>query len=349
MLSQWVAWISGCDGGWTELCWSKWDSGLYLDIVAKGHTLFPCEDNAANWCGNAGWAPLYPLLISMLGVLGLNPGMGGLVLSQVFYFGLLMVSARLWEVKDYSLRSWLAIGITAFAPGAIYFQSLFPVATVVFFMALVHLFIIREQWLKAGMAAFFAVLSYSSGQLLLASFAFYGLFLLITTKRIPWNFVFQTVLPAVLGLLVWFLYDYVVTGSWNAMFLIQQKYGHGLQSPIRHFGEHMKRLFEQPFALKSWVEIQNLLIMIYVIGILVLMLQSRLKGNRIFQGFFLLVFWLLPYSISMDVSLYRGCALLAPSLAIHRNSKLSFLLILFFVSLVLYIPLGILFVKGLII
>src|SRR5690606_29971498 len=100
--------------------------------------------------------------------LGFSMGFSGLLISQVFYFGLLLVIAQLWQVKDYGLRSCLAVGITAFAPGAIYFQTLFPVSMVVFFMALVHLFVLREKWLRAGMASFFAVLSYSSGQLLLA-------------------------------------------------------------------------------------------------------------------------------------------------------------------------------------
>ncbi|MBM3400175.1 MAG: hypothetical protein FJY15_06370, partial [Bacteroidetes bacterium] len=63
MASHFMGIESQCCGGWTAECWSRWDSGLYLQIAEKGHNLIPCPDWPGAWCGNAGWAPLYPLMI----------------------------------------------------------------------------------------------------------------------------------------------------------------------------------------------------------------------------------------------------------------------------------------------
>src|SRR3954468_9910273 len=52
--------------------WSRWDSGLYVDIAEHGYTLFRCAPpNGADWCGNAGWFPAYPWLLRALTLVGL--------------------------------------------------------------------------------------------------------------------------------------------------------------------------------------------------------------------------------------------------------------------------------------
>ncbi len=57
LLLQW----HGCTD-WSVECWKRWDSFHYLTIALDGYTLVPCDEQGG-WCGNTGWAPLYPWLI----------------------------------------------------------------------------------------------------------------------------------------------------------------------------------------------------------------------------------------------------------------------------------------------
>ena len=45
---------------------SRHDTFLYLGIAKHGYTLFTCP-RPGGWCGNAGWFPLFPLLVVVLG------------------------------------------------------------------------------------------------------------------------------------------------------------------------------------------------------------------------------------------------------------------------------------------
>jgi len=45
-----------------------WDAGQYLSIARSGYTLVHCDPHrtpfeATDWCGRAGWFPLYPALL----------------------------------------------------------------------------------------------------------------------------------------------------------------------------------------------------------------------------------------------------------------------------------------------
>ena len=335
-----------CHGGWTPECWSRWDSGLYLQIATQGHNLTPCEDWPGAWCGNAGWAPLYPMLMRMFGNLGMNMAQSGLWISQLCFWGLLLVCAKLWEINDFSLRSWLGVALVGFAPGSIYFQALFPVSMAAMLLALVHYFIKKESWWLAGLCGFFAVLTYSSGFFLLMGFGFYGLFRWMKEKKFPWEFALKVGIPPVLGLLVWFGYDYLSTGHWDAMFLIQQKYGHGLHSPIKHFGQHLRILFGHSWGMKSWVEVQNLVLMILVLFSAYWAFRHKNSPFSRFQGWYMFIFWMVPYSVGMDVSLYRGCALLTPGYSLFKNLPIAAMLVMLAFFLIMWFPMAVLFIQS---
>jgi len=340
---------SQCYGGWTAECWSRWDSGLYLQIAEQGHSLIPCPDWPGAWCGNAGWAPLYPLLIKVCMLLGMAPAQSGLWISQLFFLGLLLVAAKLWDVQSFSVRNWLGMIIIGFAPGSIYFQALFPVSLVVFLLMLLHYFLGREDYLKAGICGFLAVLSYSGGVFLLIGLALWGLLQWIKTRAFPWQLALKTGLVTFAGMLVWWGYDAVATGHWNAMFLIQQKYGHGLHSPLKHFGNHLKILFGNSWGMKSWVEVQNLVIMAGVVATTVWAIVRRKADFTAFQAMHIFLFWMFPYSVGMDVSLYRGCALLSPGFSMFRNLHTGWLWAIAIVFLILWFPMSVLFFQSIII
>lgn len=344
-----IAERGNCWAGIGELCWSRWDSALYLDIVKQGHTLIPCAENPDTWCGNAGWAPFYPLLIKLLTYVGIYAPLAGLIISKISFLAYLFVSAKLWQVNGFQAKNWILMLITAFAPGSIYFHAIFPLSTAVFFMALTHWFLKNEKWFFAGIASMFGILSYSIGFFLLISFAFYGIILWQKQRINLKPFIIKTVLPASLGLIIWFGYDLVATGHWDALFKIQSKYGHGLNSPLKFLGVHLKRLFSGPFELKTWIEVQNMLVLILVIAINMLLWLKKSDNYSRFSGIYMFFFWMFPFSASADVALYRNCAMLGPSFNIFNKLKTRYLILLLVMFLILWYPMGILFIQSILV
>jgi len=261
----------------------------------------------------------------------------------------LLVAAKLWDVRDFSVRNWLGLIIVGFAPGSIYFQALFPVSLVVFLLMLLYYFLSKEEYLKAGICGFLAVLSYSGGVFLLIGIALWGLMQWIKTRALPWQLALKTGLVTYTGMLVWWGYDVYATGQWNAMFLIQQNYGHGLHSPLKHFGNHLNILFGHSWGMKSWVEVQNLVIMVGVLMISGWAIIRRKADFTAFQVMHIFLFWMFPYSVGMDVSLYRVCALLSPGYSMFKNLRIGWLWAIAIVFLVLWFPMSVLFFQSIII
>jgi hypothetical protein len=73
LFAWWIAGAGNCwSGGFHPDCWVRWDSALYMQIAEQGHTLFYCgpgqgyPEGAKDWCGNSGWAVLYPFLMFLV-------------------------------------------------------------------------------------------------------------------------------------------------------------------------------------------------------------------------------------------------------------------------------------------
>ena len=69
--------------------WARFDSGIYLQIAAHGSSFTHCTGAAyprGSWCGTAGWAPLYPWLMSLVGHLGVTLPVAGMLLSLLFAY-----------------------------------------------------------------------------------------------------------------------------------------------------------------------------------------------------------------------------------------------------------------------
>lgn len=349
-----IAFQGNCHSGLHPDCFVRWDSALYMQIAEQGHTLFHCgpeqgyEANSTVWCGNSGWAPLYPFLMNLLSnISGWTLAISGMVLSSLFFLAYLLVGAQLVKVSSYNIRNWLLIAILAFCPGNIYFHAVFPLAQVAFCMALFMLFLRNEKFLYAGIVGFFAVLSYSIGFFLLAILGIYGLYILVYRREIFWQFSLKTGLITLTGLLALFTYDYFATGYWNALFMIQTKYGHGINSPWKMFGLRWDKLFHEPFTLKSWNEVQNLVMVFYIIVIATYTLRQKAAGTfRVFHALYLMVFWFLPYCTGMDVALYRNSAVLGPGHSAAQRFPLWALAVLAMVFIALSYPLGILFIQS---
>ncbi|MFY7946045.1 MAG: hypothetical protein ACOVQJ_03525, partial [Bacteroidia bacterium] len=291
LFAWWIAGAGNCwSGGFHPDCWVRWDSALYMQIAEQGHTLFYCgpeqgyPEGAKDWCGNSGWAVLYPFLMFLVSkISGWSLAVSGIALSKLFFLGYLIVVARLLEIKDLNPRNWILIGIAAFCPGSIYFHAVFPISLVAFCISLLILFLKQEKYVAAGITGFFAVLAYSTGFFLLLVLALFGLVLWRQKHPKLMRYLIYTCGLSGLALIGLFSYDYWATGHWDALFKIQGKYGHGIQSPFKMFAGHWELLMKRPFTLLHWSEIQNMVMIIYIS---VLIWTAYRKYSRPFHLFF---------------------------------------------------------------
>ena len=132
-------WAAADRGGFDYLLvrtHARWDSGNYLHIAGHGYTLAHCVPRAgspfgpADWCGTAGWFPLYPLAMRLLGGLGLGLPRAGLALAELFALATL---GLVWWLLGASLRpaELACLALAAVFPGSIYEHALFPVSLAV--------------------------------------------------------------------------------------------------------------------------------------------------------------------------------------------------------------------------
>jgi hypothetical protein len=304
-------------------------------------------EGAKDWCGNSGWAVLYPFLMFLVSkISGWSLAVSGIALSKLFFLGYLIVVARLLEIKDLNPRNWILIGIAAFCPGSIYFHAVFPISLVAFCISLLILFLKQEKYVAAGITGFFAVLAYSTGFFLLLVLALFGLVLWRQKHPKLMRYLIYTCGLSGLALIGLFSYDYWATGHWDALFKIQGKYGHGIQSPFKMFAGHWELLMKRPFTLLHWSEIQNMVMIIYISVLIWTAYRKYSRPFHLFFSLFLLIFWFLPYSISLQVSLYRNAAVLGAGHTVADKLPTWALVLVLLSFLGLSYPLGILFIQS---
>ena len=171
--------------------WVRWDSNLYLSIAQRGYFLEHCGPGSHyqpwQWCGNAGWFPLYAWMLRVA---------PGALLSLIFEAALLIL---IWR----TLKNWPALLLAAFFPGCIYQQAVFPVS-----LFLVCALVFLEFWRPEAGAL--AAMAYPTG------------FLLVPVALLKRRFFAAA--GVVIGFLVVITVMRLQTGHWNAYFLTQSKY-----------------------------------------------------------------------------------------------------------------------------
>src|SRR5207253_2364290 len=121
--------------------WVRWDSNLYLSIAQRGYFLEHCGPGSHyepwQWCGNAGWFPLYAWMLRLF---------PGALLSLVFEAALLILIWRtLLREQGFS-----ALLLAALFPGCIYQQAVFPASL---FLLCAVLFLATERAFVPGALA----------------------------------------------------------------------------------------------------------------------------------------------------------------------------------------------------
>jgi hypothetical protein len=216
--------------------WERGDSGLYLDIAVNGFNLWQSDGSVyprGQWMGNCGWMPLYPWTVRVLSMAGFNIHAAAALLALLFH---LLTLILLWNffLTDVDFRrAFCCLLLAAFFPGQIYQFAAFPMSMFAFLILIAFRGVVRSQWWASALGGFAAAITYSTGFLLSIVL---GLFSILSlSPRIPRRKdLLSRMVPIaapLAGLASVLVFQRLTVGRWNAFFLVQSKYGHGLHDP----------------------------------------------------------------------------------------------------------------------
>jgi hypothetical protein len=296
--------VSGAAAVWVGLnplraeTWVRFDSNLYLEIARKGYTLFTCPPESgyppSQWCGNAGWFPLY----SWLGP--------GALLSLALEAAFLVLLWRLLLQE----RSFGALVLAALFPGSIYQQAVFPVSLLLVCAVCFLAGIERGRDAPAAVAGALGAMSYPTG-LLLAPVA--------VARRAIWP-----ALAVIAGAAVVLAVMRHQTGRWDAALLVQSKYSYAYGfGPLDTLFSRLKPLVNARYRTPATFAAgaQTLLVLS------TLALSARSWRARPAVAAYCLLYWAFPLCLGGKLSLYRAEALLAPMVVLLPPRAASLLLL----------------------
>lgn len=306
--------------------YSRWDSGLYLQMAKIGRELFPCKDNPEYWCGNAGWMPMYPFLCRIISeITSFSLDNSALFITNVFFLLLLFQFSKWFSFKSFSVSNFLLLFSVAIAPGSIYFHAIFPISMVTFFLIFGIRKLQLELYTLAGFSFGAAIWCYGIGFFVLPTLFCFWIATVYFDKRISLKKANVFIIPLAFfcGILIM---DYFWLGKANALFLIQEKYGHGFNNPIKHIIMHCQRAIQFLKAKDqfAWVYIQNILVSILILFISIqkcIFLVKQKNTFSLFQLMFIFINWFLSVSASPDVALYRNASVSAPFASAFQKNK----------------------------
>lgn len=337
--------------------WARWDSGLYFSIAEKGYEAFPCwtqftayPPGSPDLCGNCGWMPGFPILLRMLMWFGIPPVAGAqwivnLLLPAWFAF------IYRWVAPGNALpRKLLLMALAACWPGSVYLHAAFPI---VLYLLLSAGFLDNLMRGRYGMAAIWgalAAIAYSTG-FFLALLA--GPLLLIRHWG-KWKALLRSLIAPLSVLAsfgIFLLVQWKMTGIPFAFFVTQSKYGHGINSPLKMLGILWDRArqaatFDHAFADYFAVGMTLLVLAALVYSVRLLRKQ---REEAVLSASFLLLFWLVPMSMSPYLAFHRQAIAGANWMRFTRTIKTWMLLILLGIFLATAVYLNRLFMMNLLI
>jgi hypothetical protein len=313
--------------------WIHFDSHQYLTIAAKHYTLLHCHkstDPPHSYCGNAGWLPLYPKLVYLLGRLGAPLPWAGEYLAQACALGTLVL-AWLLIGPSWSARNLLALALAAVFPGQVYYFAVFPISLVAFLSLAFLLLLARRHYVMAGLAGAAAAWAYPSGFLLPAVAVIYTAIADRGRSFADW---LERVIPSAgipaLGITVMLFAYQVWTHAWNAYFLVQAKYGNGFHNPAAIFLASLVGGAPARYSIaglnrgykylpaKEETVLVAVLVLTLIVAALTVWRRSLTRTDWAVLCYTVLV-WLFPLTQAIALSRYRSEALLIPVVALVRR------------------------------
>jgi hypothetical protein len=315
---------------------ARWDSGNYLRMAQDGYTLYHCRPtprlpfNPADWCGTVGWFPLYSMGMRGLHGLGLTYGQAGLLLAELFGFGLLVVVWWLLGARP-TVTTLSCLALAALFPGSIYYHALFPVSLAVFTTLLCLGLLARGRWLLAGIAGGLSAASYQSGVLLAVVVV---LWMLVTQRHlgvVAWlGRAAATSGLICLGLLFVMGLQQLEVGRWNGFLLVEEKYGTGFNNPVDTIKKNVVPQPDPPHGPnydpdrhlpKQWAPRHQFILVsaIVLLGVVATVVRGQITPMDWAILLYTLAFWISPVVVGGHLAQYRTHALLVPCVVLVRH------------------------------
>jgi hypothetical protein len=333
--------------------WVRWDAEHYLSIAAGGYELVPCSSESGSQsdqgCGNAGWMPLYPILVALFSRLGLQHVTAASLVSALCALATLVMLWNVFLADVPQPRRWLVLMLAAFFPGQIFHHAAFPLSLFAFLILLSLSLLVRGHWTRGAFTLLFVPAAYSPGLLAAATAALWGL----SDGRHSWR---QRLLHAssyaaagALGFALVCLGFELSTGAWDAFFKVQAKYGHDFKNPLSSLRDaaHNAWLCLSAHDLSRMPSLQT----VFVTGMLLMFTTAafierrRLARADVCLLLFLLPFWLYPLSVS-ELASARAEATLLPVVVLGRRLPTAALAVLVLAAVPVAYYIGQLFFSG---
>jgi len=334
--------------------WDRWDSGLYRFIAEHGYYLERCNGvpNRApsDYCGSAGWFPLYPYTLRALGVTGIGVttlGRWVAVMAMTFTY------AGLWHgfLRRHPLHKQILVLLLAAAfPAGVYFGAIFPVS-IVTASAIACLYALqRERFLLAGLCGMFASAAYSSGIVIPVAAA---LIPLATCRLGPWRnrlrSSLQVAMPGVLTFAAVMANFRRTTGRWDAWFRIQDTYHYQYAFPLATVVRRVDSIIDGVTPNAIGVQTGFVVILVVLAGVVA---RTHWKDLGLGERAVVPVtaaMWLGPLTLGGDLSIYRAESLLLPVVILLARSRTGVLAALVIVAVPLSYSMATLFFQNVLI
>jgi len=311
-----------------------WDAGQYLGIAKDGYTLAHCDPHrtpfeATDWCGRAGWFPLYPAIMhDVHAVTGWDWEALGWGLSEVFAFGVLVL---VWWLlgATVTVANLACLALAAVFPGSVYDHAVFPVSLCTLASLGCLGLLARGRWVTAGLAGAVAAASYPLGVLLAPAV---GLWLLVAGRGRPWARLLRGAAAGglvVLGLVLVGVVMQRSVGHWDAYVKVQSSYGNGIHNPVATFWHNLltPRLWHlSPARVIPRFHLWNApkVELVFLVVLVALALWATLRRRPVVRAdiafaLFMVTTWIVPLVIGGRVSQYRQYALILPAVVLLRD------------------------------
>lgn len=302
---------------WSTSSWGRWDTGHYLSIADSGYVYERCVDVANrgpdDWCGNAGWFPLYPYSMRVGSWFGPSLESVGRAVSlfamvgawTVLWFGFLRRRPRAAGV--------LGMALAAVFPASVYYGAVFPISLVVCATMLALMLLDRQRWLLAGCCGAVAAMAYTSG------FVVVGIALVPLTAssigdvRERVRAAAAVAGPIVIGYVAVLANFQRDVGAWDAAVNTNASYNFEPAFPLTTIWRQTEKLTDDIHP--GVIGVQTILVAVMVVVALVVAYRARTElslGERA-TAVLVVALWLLPLTLGGDLSLYRAEALLLPA------------------------------------
>lgn len=146
--------------------WARWDSSFYLSIAENGYSYVVGQQSTV------AFFPLYPLLMNLLAPLVGSTLLAGILISNAFLFGSLVLLYRLTAYEFDDETAGRAVFYIAAFPTAFFFSAVYTESTFLFFSVGSLYFARKRQW---SWAVFFGLLCSMSRIVGVLSFGVIGL------------------------------------------------------------------------------------------------------------------------------------------------------------------------------